>query len=349
MMFFRVISEVIDLYLQFPESGILQLSFLVPERMELEFRYPREGEKFLGLSKTEILSGLNIICKAQLSRDPPNNVIETFKELENWPPIDLSKDYDDNGNIVIDLFDDSSYDSLPESFKEFNENVIGQLVSNLGRILRMLRWRYALPGPPSPFSVILFEWSLDGKKWIEVPDANNGGIYKKMASQIPLTAPSVIGSLLNDGIDEPTGHELLREAYNLKNENPRSALVIGMAAAEVALKEMISRLIPDTQWLVENLPSPPIDKILKNYLPILPIKNKILGKVLPPPKPIMVLIKEGMERRNKIVHVGKPTVNIDFLDKLFPAIEDLLWLLDYYSGFDWAMDHIRPETKTKLE
>lgn len=41
------------------------------------------------------------------------------------------------------------------------------------------------------------------------------------------------------------------------------------SALETGIKTHISKLSPDTEWLLENLPSPPIDKIFKNYIPLL--------------------------------------------------------------------------------
>ncbi len=341
-MYFRIVNEIEKFYIEFPESGVVQLKFLIPAKLDLEFRHPDEGEKLF-------VSCLDVLCTAKVSLNPPKDILDTFEALEKLPPEELGKDMDEEGNMIFDLDGKPPYSTLPESFRQYIEGMLDQLTSNLSRILTILRWRFAFQGPPSPFSLITFDWSVDSINWKPVPEADTGRVIQISTPQIPPNASSVIESLINDEVEEPTGHELLRDAIHLKNQSPRSALVIGIAAAEVAMKEVVAKLVPDTQWLVENLPSPPLDNILKNYIPRLPAKNKIFGKVLPPPKDLMNLIKKGIEKRNKIVHTGRGNIDDEFLETLFLAIQDLLWLFDYYAGFDWAFDHIRPETKAALE
>jgi hypothetical protein len=59
----------------------------------------------------------------------------------------------------------------------------------------------------------------------------------------------------------PLGQELLREAWRNLFVHPRSALVIGMAAAETGLKALIVDLVPENSWLIQEVQSPPIVKL----------------------------------------------------------------------------------------
>lgn len=154
--------------------------------------------------------------------------------------------------------------------------------------------------------------------------------------------------LVEGSTTEPLGHELYREAWQQKTENPRSALVIGLAAAEVGFKQCVSTLTPTSQWLMENVPSPPLVSMVKNYLPLLPTKLKIYGKVLPPPSKLTKAIQKGVETRNKTIHVGNPAPAPEELESLLLAIRDLLYILDYYCGAEWALDNVRPEIRSEL-
>jgi hypothetical protein len=59
----------------------------------------------------------------------------------------------------------------------------------------------------------------------------------------------------------PFARKLFRETYSQKDIHPRSPLVIGVAALETRLKDLIIDLFPDIKWLVRHLPSPPIHRI----------------------------------------------------------------------------------------
>ena len=48
------------------------------------------------------------------------------------------------------------------------------------------------------------------------------------------------------------------------NRNPRSSLILGVAAAEVGFKQFASKTLPDTAWLLE-FPSPPLFDMLQKF------------------------------------------------------------------------------------
>ncbi len=110
--------------------------------------------------------------------------------------------------------------------------------------------------------------------------------------------------------------------------NPRSAVVIGIAAAEVGLKQCIADLVPDAGWLIEKVQSPPLVDMLRKYLPQLPARLKIGDQVLPPPKAVLKGLERGVMLRNRIVHssvADMPTT--DEIDDLLYSVLDLLWML----------------------
>jgi hypothetical protein len=40
---------------------------------------------------------------------------------------------------------------------------------------------------------------------------------------------------------------------------------------------------------------------------------------------------------------------VDTVGEVLKAILDLLWLLDYYSGNEWALKHVRSGTRSGLK
>ena len=148
----------------------------------------------------------------------------------------------------------------------------------------------------------------------------------------------------------PFAHELFREAWRNYFDHPRTAVVMAVASAETAIKSFISDLMPEAAWLIKELISPPIYRIVKSYLPDLPTRNTINGKVLPPYPKTHKVLQKGVELRNDIVHGKKIDQEIDktWLKDFFFQVRELLYLIDYYAGYDWAFDLLREKTKQSL-
>jgi hypothetical protein len=49
-----------------------------------------------------------------------------------------------------------------------------------------------------------------------------------------------------------------------------------------------------------------------------------------------------------MVHGNPEHVESDNLKDLLTAVRDVLWLCDYYRGFEWAIDHLSTETRKAL-
>jgi hypothetical protein len=197
------------------------------------------------------------------------------------------------------------------------------------------------------------QWSLDKKSWRTFSNLRIWAGIPFRSLNLTDEALADVREQVREGATEPLGHELFREAWDQRLQNPRSALIIGYAAAEVGFKECAAFLIPHAAWLVENLPTPPLDKVLIQYVPNLPVKLTINGSNPFVPKQIIARIREAMESRNKTAHTKGKRLSPDSLEGILRAIRDLLWLFDYHCGHAWALNNIRPEildalTKTRV-
>ena len=216
-------------------------------------------------------------------------------------------------------------------------------------VISALRWRTNKLGPHNPISTRGMSWSKDQIFWHPAPSALSARLDISSTIRLTNEAKEDIVKLVNDQYQEPVYHELFREAWGQRNDNPRSSLVTGISSLEVAIKSTIGALIPEASWLAENMPSPPVIRLLNEYLPLLPATNKINNKILPPPKETMDLIKKGVTIRNKITHIGGKPPNYDTLEEILEAARDIMWLLDYYCGHSWAYQFISEETRARLE
>jgi hypothetical protein len=154
--------------------------------------------------------------------------------------------------------------------------------------------------------------------------------------------------LLDAAAEEPLGFDLLAEAYGLSHMAPRSSLILAVAALEIGTKCFIADLVPDAEWLALSAPTPPIEQILTEYLPKLPVAHRLpSGRVTGPPLSTMKVVKKAVFARNGVTHRGAAS-RTKLLDETLEAVSDTLRLLDYYRGESWAVDHMTFEFSKAL-
>jgi len=311
----------------------------------ITLRQATEEERTVG---KEIYRGM--FCLLQAKKEPNEKLYFMFENLaehkipqfnkikkqvqEDWKwedVIDSEGRFKENHLLPISF--------MPTELKEYLDNTRNEITNYLDATIAVLRWRLNLEGPYQPIlgRDITWSFSLDDQNWQHLPIDILG--YSSIIEHPTLTKElfDEVETRVQSGQTEPFYHQLWREAWELKSNNPRSALVIGMAAAEVGFKEYVAALVPDSQWLVENLPSPPINKMLKNYFPKLPARLKIKDFDPSIPNSIQKKITEGMELRNKIVHSKSVRPDNQQIYDILCSIRDLLLILDYHQGYEWTL------------
>jgi hypothetical protein len=195
---------------------------------------------------------------------------------------------------------------LPESMQSFVNQIREQLYGAVRQVVDVIRWRMAIPGPPDPIRSgwRSAEWSLDGESWHALPGSFELVIRGTPRVSIDSEVRASLANLLERAAPEPTGHVLFREAWALRETHLRSALLTGIAALEVGFKDFAAELVPDAEWLLVNLPSPPVVKMLKGFLPTLNTRARIGDRVLPPPKAILDVLEKGVFLRNQVAHAN---------------------------------------------
>lgn len=204
-------------------------------------------------------------------------------------------------------------------------------------------------GPLDPRSNLKGYCSNDGESWREISMLRGLKISYEIPTG-PLPPADVICKdvieLIKTGTQEPLGHQLFREAWSERKTRPASALVIGVAAAEVGFKKLVGSLVPQAQWLVDEVPTPFLGRMLRRFLPTLPVKFRFQGKSICPPNVLLNQLDEAVDRRNKLVHAGQPPPDGDELDSMLRAVSDFLWICDVYAGQGWAHEYISAGTRT---
>lgn len=313
--------------------------------VNVELRAPNEEEEKIG-HKSQ-----HAFCTAKVNLDLSPKNQEVFEHIESNSIIDNEAEWrqkykdQDGQEIVLPSMDD-----FPEYFRSYISQINKELSDACRLIINAVRWRTNTLGPHGPISTRGLYWSRDNVFWHPAPSSFLTRLFISSSSvRISEKAREDINKIILSKTQEPVHHELFREAWSQRIGNARSSLITGLSALEVAVKSTIGTLIPDTAWLVENIPSPPVTKLLTEYLPRIPVINTIEGKVLPPPESIMNLLKKAVTIRNRIAHIGGKPPDDETLDQILEAISDTLWLLDYYCGHLWAYNHIAERTRQELE
>lgn len=231
---------------------------------------------------------------------------------------------------------------VPSSVVQASQEIERRLDAHALSLVKSLRWRCHAHGTASIFKdveIAPFTWALDGHTWYSLYGWSK---FEKIEWQFEYL-DSILKpeeEELNILPPEPLAFELLMEALNLQHDNPRSALVIAVAAAEVGTKACLKFIVAGLVDILDARSSPPIVDLLDRYYP----KHSRL-RVVPT---ILEQLRKAVLERNSLVHAGKFTLRRDQLQRRLRAIEDLLRIFDVQMGFEWAQKFIGEKTRADL-
>lgn len=232
-------------------------------------------------------------------------------------------------------------DHLASDLQGFLRDIHASLRRAVRTVCVATAWRLALPGPRDPVAFGLAYWSLDGERWEIWPTGETRATFGGyLQTELPSESQSDIQELLDSDRREPLAHALWREAVAQQKANPRSAILIGVAALEVGLKQFAATHIPDADWLLREAPTPPVVKMLSTFLPSLPSLDG--GRQFERPSTATLrIVGEAVELRNSIAHKGVKDDPPDLLvAEVLAVVHGLLWGFDLATGVEWAKDYV---------
>lgn len=307
----------------------------------VKFEKIGDNQNFSVILKTYEVTPGQTNCEAISEVKPSKNALPTFEALWLKPP---STEFDSTN--IHTKQPELPLSQLPDSVQNIVYRAYKELIEIINKVVGTTCWRYAQKAPIYSYQASRIMWSMDGKDWRMAPANFVMSDVKPNILHQDFVIDTV--NLINNEQTEPLCHELLREAWTQKDTNPRSSLVIGVTALETGVKDLISYLVPEADWFIRSPSSPPIFKILKEYLPSLPDKLKANNTVIRLSKKMLQDVETWNRKRNSLVH-GKPEeIKAVELKEFLLLVYDLLYLCDFYRGFDWAYEHIRADTKVAL-
>lgn len=221
------------------------------------------------------------------------------------------------------------------------------------RFLRLLRWLQDVDSPhglyTSPPGLFWRSGKAEGEDHLitAAPEPERGLPGVDVRGIRGIVWDDALGSSLrglwDEGAVEPLAHELLREARLLADTgSTRSALLMAATAVETGVKDHVGRLRPETRWILQNVPSPPIHKILRSYVHDMHAASPLVAdwKVL---DGLWSACGKLAEARNATTHSGA-AADADVVERHIEVAADVLYVLDALAGQEWA----RRRVSTKL-
>ncbi len=214
------------------------------------------------------------------------------------------------------------------------------------RIAGLLRWRFFVPMATGQFEAIYRLIVPTERECIHVGPVAT--ICSNLVFRLGQDNGLDFEKLIEIGAEEPLSNDFLWEARHLlARRHFRGALVMAINAAEICVKSHIIKKVPSASWLVMNLPSPPLHKLCKDYLPLLASEGS--GEQLS--KEVVKALHWAVEKRNRVVHVGEDVSN-DEARKVLDCVAKLLHHVDAIDGFVWSLklsdeDHMLPNVVWK--
>jgi len=308
------------------------------EEKRISVRLQRPSQEERERWNTENLA---ISCITTGQRDTPQDIESAFRYFHR----------DDHSPTVLDGSDKTGWKNYV-AITQCVADIFTEFQRYATQVMSTLRWRNGALRGHNDLLHIRQYWSFNGEDWQSMPQV---AAYSTLSdSAVPGVSDEVRQSVethvfrVSSPTNEPLAHELFREAYAQRDVNPRSALLIGITAAEVGIKNCISTLVPDATWLAFEAPSPPIFRMLRDYIPILPMGLKQENGVLIPPQHLVTALRRGVELRNDVTHRGEEIPDRASLDQILDSIRDILYLLDYYCGHEWALQQLGNKSRQAL-
>jgi hypothetical protein len=226
------------------------------------------------------------------------------------------------------------------------------MLDHMVRMLRLVRWRANSAGKPNQLRMLPdLSWSFDGVQWQPVQRIATS--FKIGFGSVPTRwtpeAEEFVKKESSGGLDEPLGHELLREAWVNRGQNPRSSLVLAIAAAEVGFKQFASKTSSDGGWVLsKNFLSAHLLKMLTKF-PWPALKLQVNGKVPAIPDSITSKLEEGVRLRNLIVHEGVEKLEGETVNSVLTSVRDLLYFLDALrTRQSWPINYMTQEARKEF-
>ena len=219
---------------------------------------------------------------------------------------------------ILQILGTSDYDKLNDGEKKQISDItrpIREAVRQFAGLLKQELHRYDVSD--ELIGNAHHEWSLDGNQWFRVPYGLSMQIRTSSLGNLNTATAKSLQELLSGNEEALVATSYLHQAMN--SDNRRYQWIYATMAAELAIKEILVRIEPKVQVILEELPSPPLQKLYGDVLEsIAGVKSNGLNT-----------LQNGARKRNQLVHnPNSPTPTFSEVNEYINFIEDRIkWLL----------------------
>lgn len=219
---------------------------------------------------------------------------------------------------ILQILGTSDYDKLNDGEKKQISDItrpIREAVRQFAGLLKQELHRYDVSD--ELIGNAHDEWSLDGNQWFRIPYGLSMQIRTSSLGKLNTTTAKSLQELLSGNEEALVATSYLHQAMN--SDNRRYQWIYATMAAELAIKEILVRIEPKVQVILEELPSPPLQKLYGDVLEsIAGVKSNGLST-----------LQNGARKRNQLVHnPNSPTPTFSEVNEYVNFIEDRIkWLL----------------------
>lgn len=143
-----------------------------------------------------------------------------------------------------------------------------------------------------------YEWSLGDNQWFSIPRKLRMDIGLSSLGNLNATTARSLQELLSENEEALVATGYLHQARN--SMNGRYQWIYATMAAELAIKEILVRIEPKLQVILERFPSPPLNKLYGDVLESVAGMRSTNASTL----------QRGARKRNQLVHNPKTPLRL---------------------------------------
>jgi hypothetical protein len=285
-------------------------------------------------------------CIATIKCCFDKGIVSTFERLRsnvvpNLNPFELVNefgDFDDDIERMTgikslpQLGSIGSYSWIEDSFWHYVLEVKSLLDKYSIWLVDLICWRCGLMGrrPVSSSELLSFLWSLNAEDWFQLPLVGVGKDPYQFETELTESSFADIQDYLKNFVEVPLGLKIFHQAWSMRETYPQVALVMAISAAEVEIKRFIARYEPQRHNELT------LFKILES------LRNSLVlnGNSFIFPDTLIDSLDKARILRNKVIHSGEESIDLEELELTLISIRNFLCLLDLFQGHKWSANFL---------
>lgn len=233
-------------------------------------------------------------------------------------------------------------DLFPDFYAQHVQALQAELGSAVERVIDLLALRVAALPVPGELTLRMPAVRIPGStKWRSLPAwaFSGGSLGGPLATLGKKEAADVQAQLMSPDPPRLGGYSLFREAWQASLGHPRAAFITAFAALETACKEWLGEQLPDTKWLVESMPSPPLAPLVAQY--IAPVaERRGFREEAAQLASMEGDLKKYAQRRNELAHGRGGVFNHRETKAALRTLERAYWLLQVAASVPGARENL---------